>query len=172
MLDQCTSFQQPRDVLPSLLYQCRPDTAEVQRWYVHRGQYDFVLDDDTDVTQLTRENSLRSGIQAGAGIVMRIIIEEAVSSFLATYRCRCGTWNDTKVSTVSLPDASKHGYSITCRRCKRWFQIIYMEGKRWRIVPLRRKKAMITNRHEKRSTLLAILWRSKWCVANETTLLS
>ncbi|KAI6025823.1 hypothetical protein F5J12DRAFT_925673 [Pisolithus orientalis] len=66
-----------RRALISLLYQCRPDTAEVQRW----------------------ENSLRSGIQAGAGIVMRIIIEEAVSSFLATYRCRCGTWNDTKVST-------------------------------------------------------------------------
>ncbi|KAI5983927.1 hypothetical protein EDC04DRAFT_1712877 [Pisolithus marmoratus] len=111
-------------MLPALLYQCWPDEAEVQRWYIDREKYDFVLDDGTNVTELTCQNDLRSTVQAGTKIVMRIITEEVVASFSARYQCPCGTWNDVEVDIATLFDGLEHGYLITCCRCKRRFQVM------------------------------------------------
>ncbi|KIN97437.1 hypothetical protein M404DRAFT_1006089 [Pisolithus tinctorius Marx 270] len=100
-------------MLPGLLHQGRPDEAEVQRWYIDKGQYDFVLDDGTSVTQLTSDNDLRSRVQAGTKIVMRAVIGEVDSSFSAEYRCHCRTWNCLKTYTATLSDALAHGCCVT-----------------------------------------------------------
>ncbi|KAI6018730.1 hypothetical protein BKA83DRAFT_1685895 [Pisolithus microcarpus] len=120
--DQCASFQQLRDMLPVLLCQCWPDEAELQRWYIDRGQYDFVLDDGMMVTELTSGSDLWARVQAGTKIVMRVITEEVVTSFSERYQCPCGTWNDLKLSTANILAVSKHGYYVTCW-CKRRFLI-------------------------------------------------
>lgn len=88
-----------------------------------KGQYDFVLDDGTSVTQLTSDNDLRSRVQAGTKIVMRAVIDEVVSSFSAKYWGHCGTWNSLKTDTATLSDALAHGCCITCYRCKQQFQV-------------------------------------------------
>ncbi|KAI6043596.1 hypothetical protein EDC04DRAFT_2890744 [Pisolithus marmoratus] len=111
--DQCSSFQQLHDMLPALVHQCLPDEAEVQRWYIDRGKYDFVLDDGTNVTELTRQHDLWSTIQAGTKIVMRVITEEVVALFSARYQCPCGTWNGVKVDGATIFNALEHGYCIT-----------------------------------------------------------
>ncbi|KIK16579.1 hypothetical protein PISMIDRAFT_71548, partial [Pisolithus microcarpus 441] len=73
LLDQCRSLDQLRDFLPGILSQCRPDRARIQWWYIDRDQYDFVIDDGTNVTQLTRESDVWSTIEAGTKIIMRVI---------------------------------------------------------------------------------------------------
>ncbi|KIO06746.1 hypothetical protein M404DRAFT_998861, partial [Pisolithus tinctorius Marx 270] len=123
LLDQCSSFDRLLAFLPGILHQCRPDEAEIQQWYIDKGQYDIVIDDGTNVTQLTRESDVWSTIQPGTKIVMRIITAEVVRSFSARCRCRCGKWNDVKVDGATLMDALVHGYSITCGYCWRRFQI-------------------------------------------------
>ncbi|KAI6155948.1 hypothetical protein BKA82DRAFT_245764 [Pisolithus tinctorius] len=113
LLDQCSSFDRLVTFLPGILHQCRPDEAEIQQWYIDQGQYDIVIDDGTNVTQLTRESDVWSTIQPGTKMVMRIITAEVVRSFSARCRCRCGKWNDIKVDGATLVDALVHGCTIT-----------------------------------------------------------
>lgn len=124
LLDQCSSFDQLCAFLPGILTQCPPDKAEIQQWYIKRGQYDFVIDDSTNITQLTSGSNAWSTIQPGTKIVMRIITTEVVRRFSARHRCRCGTWNDVEVDDATLLDAFAHGCTITCRHCQRRFQIM------------------------------------------------
>ncbi|KAI5996542.1 hypothetical protein F5J12DRAFT_852938 [Pisolithus orientalis] len=123
LLDQCSSVDRLLAFLPGILHQCRPDEAEIQQWYIDKGQYDIVIDDGTNVTQLTRESDVWSTIQPGTKIIMRIITVEVVRIFSARCRCRCGKWNDVEVDGATLMDALVHGCSITCRYCSRRFQI-------------------------------------------------
>ena len=71
-------FQQLDAMLPVMLSQCRPDEAEIQRWYIERKEYDFVVYNKTnsDVIWLTRESDIWSNMTSGARIVMRVITEE------------------------------------------------------------------------------------------------
>lgn len=113
LLDQCSSVDRLLAFLPGILHQCRPDEAEIQQWYIDKGQYDIVIDDGTNVTQLTRESDVWSTIQPGTKIIMRIITVEVVRIFSARCRCRCGKWNDVEVDGATLMDALVHGCSIT-----------------------------------------------------------
>ena len=62
--------------------QCRLDEAEIQSWYIEKGQYDFVIYDrnDSDVMELTRKSDIWSKMEPGTRIVMRIINEEVNST--------------------------------------------------------------------------------------------
>ena len=102
-------------MLRASLFQCRADQAEIQRWYIERKQYDFVIDDGTNVIQLTRESDLWSNLQSGTRIVMRVMIEEEVySTMTAIYECPCGTPNSVNFSIwVFRPATSQHGCTIT-----------------------------------------------------------
>ena len=96
------------------LFQCRPDQAEIQRWYIERKQYDFVIDDGTNVVQLTRESDIWSNLESGTRITMRVIIEEEVDfTFTATYKCPCGTQNTVNVSIWDFEAALERGCTIT-----------------------------------------------------------
>ncbi|KAF8550621.1 hypothetical protein OG21DRAFT_393802 [Imleria badia] len=117
LLDQCQYFDQLDAMLPVILFQCRPDEAEIQRWYIENKQYDFVMYDknDSDVIQLTRESAIWSTMQPGTRIVMRVITEEIVDSTVtATYECPCGTPNTVHVSTGGAVAALQRGCTITC----------------------------------------------------------
>jgi hypothetical protein len=101
-------------MLCAMLFQCRPDEAEIQRWYIERKQYDFVIDDGTDVIQLTRESDIWSHLESGTRIVMRVIIEEEVApTMTAIYKCPCGTPNTVTVSVEDLTAALQCGFTIT-----------------------------------------------------------
>lgn len=128
LLDQCSSFDRLVAFLPGVLDQCRPNEAEVQRWYINRQQYNFAIDDGINVTQLRRQSDGWSTIQPGTKIVMRIVTTEVVRKFSARYRCRCGTRNDAKVDEATLLNALARGRIITCRRCQRRFQIAGTKG--------------------------------------------
>ncbi|KAI5992427.1 hypothetical protein EDD15DRAFT_2197011 [Pisolithus albus] len=130
LLDQCCSFDRLVAFLPGILSKCRPDKAHIQQWYINTGQYDFVIDNGTNVTQLTRESDVWSTIEAGTKIIMRVITTEVSRGFSASYRCHCGTWNKVKVDWVVLVDALKEGFTITCAYCERRFQITVTKGKR------------------------------------------
>ncbi|KAI5992500.1 hypothetical protein EDD15DRAFT_991067 [Pisolithus albus] len=58
LLEHCCSFEQLRDFLPVLLGNCQPDKRHIQRWYIDREQYDFVIDNGTSIVQLTRESAI------------------------------------------------------------------------------------------------------------------
>ena len=99
-------------MLRASLFQCRPDQAQIQRWYIERKQYDFVIDVGTNVIQLTRESDIWSKLESGTRIVMRVIIEEVVDyNVTATYKCPCGTPNT--VSIWDLTAALRRGFTIT-----------------------------------------------------------
>ena len=96
------------------LFQCRPDQAEIQRWYIERKQYDFVIDDGTNMIQLTRESDIWSNLESGTRITMRVIMEEEVDyTVTAMYRCPCGTPNIVSASIGDLTAALQHGFTIT-----------------------------------------------------------
>jgi hypothetical protein len=114
LLEQCRYFDQLDAMLCAMLFQCRPDEAEIQRWYIERKQYDFVIDDGTDVIQLTRESDIWSHLESGTRIVMRVIIEEEVApTMTAIYKCPCGTPNTVTVSVEDLTAALQCGFTIT-----------------------------------------------------------
>ncbi|KIK15421.1 hypothetical protein PISMIDRAFT_49038, partial [Pisolithus microcarpus 441] len=73
LLEHCRSFEQLRGFLPGILEKCRPDKRHIQEWYIDRGQYDFVIDSGTNITQLTRESDDWSTLQKGTRIVLRAI---------------------------------------------------------------------------------------------------
>ena len=101
-------------MLSVVLFQSRPDEAEIQKWYIERRQYDFVIDDGTNVIQLTRESDIWSNMESGTRITMRVIIEEVVNSIVTTiYTCPCGTPNAVNVSIGDLTAALQRGCSIT-----------------------------------------------------------
>ncbi|KAI5986397.1 hypothetical protein EDD15DRAFT_2472149 [Pisolithus albus] len=101
--------------LPGILSECRPDKAHIQKWYIDRGQYDFVIDNGTNVIRLTRESDIWSTIEAGTKIVMRVITTEVSRRLSARYQCYCGKWNEVKVDQVAELDALKGGFTITCQ---------------------------------------------------------
>jgi len=120
LLDQCRYFDQLDAMLSVFLFQCRPDEAEIQRWYIERKQYDFVIDDGANVIQLTRECDTWLNLEPGT----RAIIEEIVNSTVtATYKCPCGTLNTINVSIGGLRATLQRGCTITCRHCGRRFQV-------------------------------------------------
>ena len=101
-------------MLRASLFQCRPDQAEIQRWYIERKQYDFVIDDGTNVIQLTRESDIWSNLKSGTRITMRVIIEEEVDyTVTAIYKCPCGTPNTVNVGIGDLWAALERGCIIT-----------------------------------------------------------
>ncbi|KAI6096229.1 hypothetical protein EV401DRAFT_1142320 [Pisolithus croceorrhizus] len=112
-LDQCCSFDRLLAFLPGILSQCRPDKADIQRWYIDRGQYDFVIDNGTSITQLTRESDIWSTIEPGTKIVMRVITTEVSRAVSASYQCRCGKWNEVQVDQGAMVDALQDGFIIT-----------------------------------------------------------
>ncbi|KAI6161943.1 hypothetical protein EDD17DRAFT_608759 [Pisolithus thermaeus] len=117
LLDQCRSFDRLLAFLPGILHQCQPDEAWIQRWYTEKGQYDFVIDNGIDVTQLTRESDMWSTIQPETKIVMRVIITEVARRVIPRYWCYCGTWNFFEVDEAAALRALKHGVTITCCHC-------------------------------------------------------
>ncbi|KAI5989756.1 hypothetical protein EDD15DRAFT_1300871 [Pisolithus albus] len=123
LLDQCRSFERLLAFLPGILHQCRPDEAWIQQWYIDRGQYDFVIDNGTDVTQLTRESDIWSTIQPETKIVMRIIAMRIAKRAFPRYQCYCGTWSYFEVDEAAALHALEHGVTITCHHCQRRFQI-------------------------------------------------
>ena len=101
-------------MLPVILGTCRPDKAKIQRWYIERQQYDFVIDDGTNMIKLTEEIDIWSRLQPGTRIIMRVITEEKADSMLtATYKCRCGTLNIVHCNSEHLVVALRNGCIIT-----------------------------------------------------------
>ena len=103
-------------MLHASLFRCRPDEAEIQRWYTKRKQYDFVIYNRTssDVIQLTRESNIWSNMKPGARIVMRVITEEEIDSIVTTtYKCPCGTSHAVDFTVGNLVSALEHGCTIT-----------------------------------------------------------
>ncbi|KAF8452436.1 hypothetical protein L210DRAFT_3518619, partial [Boletus edulis BED1] len=123
LLDQCQYLDQLEHMLRASLYRCRPDEAEIQRWYIERKRYDFVIygNTDSDVMQLTRESDVWSKMEPGTKIVTRVIEEEASwnRNMTATYACRCGTPNTINVSIENLSAALERGCTIT------WFVFVF-----------------------------------------------
>ncbi|KAI5992223.1 hypothetical protein EDD15DRAFT_2530508, partial [Pisolithus albus] len=130
LLDQCCSFDQLLAFLPGILSKCRPDKARIQQWYIDRGQFDFVIDNGTNMTQLTRESDVWSTIEAGTKIIMRVITTEVSRRFSASYQCHCGKWNEVNGNEAAVLEALKDGVTITCSYCERRFQITVTKGKR------------------------------------------
>ncbi|KAI6103349.1 hypothetical protein EDD16DRAFT_302993 [Pisolithus croceorrhizus] len=114
LLDQCCSFERLIAFLPGILSQCRADKAHIQRWYIDRGQYDFVMDNGTDMTELTRESGIWSSIQPGTKIVIRVITTEVSRWPSASYLCHCGKRSEVKVDEGIVMDALAYGFTITC----------------------------------------------------------
>ncbi|KAI6022449.1 hypothetical protein PISMIDRAFT_465178 [Pisolithus microcarpus 441] len=129
LLDQCCSFDRLLAFLPGILSECRPDKAYIQQWYIERGQYDFVIDDGTNVTQLTRESDSWSTIEPGTKIIMRVITTEVSRRLSARYQCLCGKWNEVEADQVAVVDALRDGFTITCPYCERRFQITITKEK-------------------------------------------
>ena len=101
-------------MLPAILRNCKPHKAEIQRWYIERQQYDFVIDDGTNMIELTEEIDIQSMLQPGTRIIMRVITEEEVDSMLtATYKCRCGKLNTVHGNSEDLVVALRNGCIIT-----------------------------------------------------------
>ncbi|KAI6097742.1 hypothetical protein EDD16DRAFT_588516 [Pisolithus croceorrhizus] len=123
LFEQCCSFDRLIAFLPGILSQCRPDKAHIQWWYIERGQYDFVIDNGTNMIQLTRESDIWSTIEPGTKIVMRVVTTEISRTFSASYQCHCGKWNEVKVDQGAVLDALQDGFIITCYHCERRFQI-------------------------------------------------
>ncbi|KAG9313748.1 hypothetical protein JVU11DRAFT_6104 [Chiua virens] len=65
-------FQQLNAMLHACLFQCRPDEAEIQRWYIERNLYNFVIYDSThsEMIQLTKESDTWTNLESGTRIVM------------------------------------------------------------------------------------------------------
>ncbi|KAI6042035.1 hypothetical protein EDC04DRAFT_1077284 [Pisolithus marmoratus] len=122
LVDQCNSLDLLNAFLPGILKQCQPDKAQIQQWYIDRGQYDFVIDNGTNVAQLTRESDIWPTIQPGTKIVMRVIITEVSRKKSATHQCRCGAWNNYEVER-----ALAQCCIITCYHCQRRYQITLTE---------------------------------------------
>ena len=103
-------------MLSVTLFQCRPDEAKIQRWYIERKQYDFVAYNRTksDVIKLTKENDFWSNMESGTRIVMRVITDEVVvdSTVTATRKRPCGTSYTIDVCTREIGAALRRGYSI------------------------------------------------------------
>ncbi|KAG6382141.1 hypothetical protein JVT61DRAFT_784 [Boletus reticuloceps] len=133
LLDHCRYLGQLDAMLSVILFECRPDEAEIQRWYIERKLYDFVIYNKTnsDVIQLTRESDIWSNMESGTRIVVRVIVEEVVrSAVMATYKCPCGTLNAVEVSIEEVATALQRGCTIIwalnelkSRHCERRFQI-------------------------------------------------
>ncbi|KAG2144515.1 hypothetical protein DEU56DRAFT_789986 [Suillus clintonianus] len=118
----CTSFQQLHEMF-QVLFKRDSIEARIQRQYMEEGQHDLCIDDDKQVTRLTRHEW--PNIEAGTKIVMRVIIEQSTpSSAQIDYRCQfCSAVNRASLGSKC---------SIDCRVCKRRFQIscepFYAEG--------------------------------------------
>lgn len=101
-------------MLRASLFQCRPDEAEIQRWYINRKLYDFVIYGRTasGVMQLTRESDIWTQIESGTKIVMRAINEVPEETLTATYTCPCGTSNTINATAGDFGYALQRGCTI------------------------------------------------------------
>ena len=118
-------FQQLDAMISVILFQCRPDEAEIRRWYIQRKQYDFVIYNDTnsDVIQLTKESDIWSNMEPGTRVVMRVITEEVVvdSTVTATYKCPCERLNTINVDIGDIGAIWRSGCTITW-----WVFVFYL----------------------------------------------
>ncbi|KAG1742473.1 hypothetical protein EDB19DRAFT_616326 [Suillus lakei] len=73
LVNFCTSFQHLNAMSQVLLFGSGPVAAQVQGWYMEAEQYDFCIDEGTQVALLT-SNEWPS-IEVGTKIVMRAIIQ-------------------------------------------------------------------------------------------------
>ncbi|KAG1736577.1 hypothetical protein EDB19DRAFT_1031768 [Suillus lakei] len=169
-VDYCTSFQQLNAMLQVLLCNCDPITAQIQRRYIEAKEYDFCIDEGTQVTPLT--SNKWPSIEVGTKIVMRAIIQQETSApSEVDYKCCfCGTVNHLGVKCVVYAFQRRAGRSTDCRKCKRRFQITRKIGSVKSIVQppnsdsnrTTAETLLIRNFHVQRSvrdpaTLLAIL---------------
>ncbi|KAG2108619.1 uncharacterized protein F5147DRAFT_836894 [Suillus discolor] len=116
-MDVCDSFERFNEQL-QLLFKHNSNQAQIQRRYMEQGQYDFCIDNDKQVIQLTSHEWPR--IEAGMTIVMRVILEQETRPEVE-YQCHfCGAVNRVGAEPSLRPHA---GCSINCRVCKRRFQI-------------------------------------------------
>ncbi|KAI5992229.1 hypothetical protein EDD15DRAFT_1044528 [Pisolithus albus] len=113
LLDQCCSFDRLVAFLPGILSKCRPDRAHIQQRFIDQNQFDFVIDDGTNMTQLTRGSDVWSTIEAGTKIIMRVITTEVSRGFSARYQCHCGKWNEVNGNEAAVLEALKDGVTIT-----------------------------------------------------------
>ena len=104
-------------MLRASLFQSRPDEAEIQRRYIERKQYDFVVYNgtDPDAIKLTRENYIWSNMESGTRIIMRVVTEEVIvhSTVTATYKCPCGRLNIINVDLGDIDSIWQRGCIIT-----------------------------------------------------------
>ena len=104
-------------MLSVILFQCGPDEAEIQRRYIERKRYDFVVYNRTnsDVIKLTKENDFWSNMASGTRIVVRVITDEVVIDLTVTATCKFprGTSNTINVCTREIRVALRRGYYIT-----------------------------------------------------------
>ncbi|KAI5986409.1 hypothetical protein EDD15DRAFT_1550588 [Pisolithus albus] len=112
LLDQCCSFDRLVAFLPGILSKCRPDRAHIQQRFIDQNQFDFVIDDGTNMTQLTRGSDVWSTIEAGTKIIMRVITTEVSRGFSARYQCHCGKWNEVNGNEAAVLEALKDGFTI------------------------------------------------------------
>ncbi|KAI6137154.1 hypothetical protein F5141DRAFT_1079070, partial [Pisolithus sp. B1] len=161
LFEQCRSFDRLIAFLPGILSQCRPDRAHIQRWYIDRGQYDFVIDNGTNITQLTRESDIWSTIQPGTKIVMRVITTEVSRTFSASYQCHCGKWNEVKVDQGAVLDALKDGFIITCYYCERRFQITVTKARKELRAQGEKSKSKDDGPAEEEKSLIRNIWKKQ-----------
>ncbi|KAG1735646.1 uncharacterized protein EDB91DRAFT_558422 [Suillus paluster] len=122
LVNFCTSFQQLNDML-QVLFKRESIEARIQRRYIEEGHYYLCIDEGTEVTRLTSDEW--STIEAGTKIVMRVIIEQQMTSSLGvSYKCHfCGAENHLGLGSIMYSLRRRAGCSIDCRECKRRFQI-------------------------------------------------
>ncbi|KAG2339050.1 hypothetical protein BDR05DRAFT_1003727 [Suillus weaverae] len=120
-VDFCTSFEQFNEML-KVLFKCNSIEAQIQRRYMESEQYDLCIDESTQVTRLTSNEWSR--LEVGTKVVMRIIIQERMtSSSGVSYKCPCGAVNTLGAGSIMYSLERQAGSSIDCRKCKRRFQI-------------------------------------------------
>ncbi|KAG2127125.1 hypothetical protein DEU56DRAFT_821298 [Suillus clintonianus] len=117
----CTSFEQFNEMLKAL-FKCNSAEAQIQRRYMESGKYDLCIDEGPRVTQLTSHQWSR--LEAGTTIVMRVIIEQQMSSSSqVSYECPCGAMNTLGIESMMYSFGRQADCSIDCRTCKRRFQV-------------------------------------------------
>lgn len=118
----CASYQQLNNTL-RVLFERDAIEAKIQRRYIEDGEYDLCIDEGTQVTPLTSDRW--SSIEPGTKIVMRVIIQQVMSSLSEVdYQCHfCRAVNRLGVMSVKYASRRQAVCSTDCGECKRRFQI-------------------------------------------------
>jgi transcription elongation factor Elf1 len=170
----CASYQQLNNTL-RVLFERDAIEAEIQRRYIEEGEYDLCIDEGTQVTPLTSDKW--SSIEPGTKIVMRVTIQQKISSLSEIdYQCHfCGAVNRLSATSVKYASLRQVVCSTDCGKCTRRFQITrgYLK-QRTRIfssdskhttdaeMPLIRNfHVNQINRERRRDILLDLWWRDR-----------